>query len=274
MTMHAGVGALYCAGEPYELRCDIKLRSFWVELPRQAFASRFDAEAPPLIARLNLSRGLGRIAAEFCAAMALEGADLDPQSRAKLGEQFMDIIALAISAVNGATGAYGSAAVLVALAKGAGRVVAACRNADKLHALARLAGRTVVPVILSGDVQKDAGALRDAAGGGAEMAFDMVGGATDFSSTLAALNALRRRGRLVLRSSMTVALPVPYAQLMINSLEIIGNFMYPADAYRNLLALVRAGRFDPAMITRKTYQLEELSAAMVAARLRAILRPS
>jgi alcohol dehydrogenase len=167
--------------------------------------------------------------------------------------------------VNGATGAYGSAAVLVALAMGAGRVVAAGRNADKLHALARLAGRAVVPVVLSGDVQKDAAALRDAAGGGAEMAFDMVGGAKDSGSTLAALNALRRRGRLVLMGSMAVALPVPYLQLMINSLEIIGNFMYPADAYRNLLALVRAGRLDPAMIAPRTYQLEELPAAMVAA---------
>jgi alcohol dehydrogenase len=167
--------------------------------------------------------------------------------------------------VNGATGAYGSAAVLVAMAMGAGRVVAAGRNADKLHALARLAGRAVVPVILSGDAQRDAAALRDAAGGGADMAFDMVGGATDPSSTLAALNAVRRRGRLVLMGSMTVALPVPYLQLMINSLEIIGNFMHPADAYRNVLALVRAGKLDPALITPKTYRLDELPAAMVAA---------
>ena len=98
MTMHAGVGALFNANEPYELRCDTKLRSFWVELPRQAFASRFDSERPPLIAHLNLSRGLGRIAVEFCSALALEGASLDPQSRTKLGEQFMDILALAISA--------------------------------------------------------------------------------------------------------------------------------------------------------------------------------
>ena len=84
---------------------------------------------------------------------------------------------------------------------GAGRVVAAGRNADELNALARLAGRAVVPMILSGDAQKDAAALRDAAGGGADMAFDMVGGATDPSSTLAALNALRRRGRLVLMAA-------------------------------------------------------------------------
>ena len=98
MTMHAGVGALFNANEPYELRCDTKLRSFWVELPRRAFASRFDSERPPLTAHLNLSRGLGRIAVEFCSALALEGANLDSQSRAKLGEQFMDILALAISA--------------------------------------------------------------------------------------------------------------------------------------------------------------------------------
>ena len=98
MTMHAGVGALFNANEPYELRCDTKLRSFWVELPRQAFASRFDSKRPPLTAHLNLSRGLGRIAVEFCSALALEGGSLDPQSRVRLGEQFMDILALAISA--------------------------------------------------------------------------------------------------------------------------------------------------------------------------------
>ncbi len=98
MTMHAGLGVLFYASEPYELRCDTKLRSFWLELPCQAFASRFDSKHPPLVAHLNLSRGLGRIALEFCSALALEGANLDAQSRAKLGDQFMDILALAISA--------------------------------------------------------------------------------------------------------------------------------------------------------------------------------
>ncbi len=93
--MHAGVGALYCASEPYALRCDIKLRSFWAELPRQAFARRFDSEAPPLIARF--SRGLGRCGGVLRGA-GPRGADLDPQTRAKLSEQFTDIIALAISA--------------------------------------------------------------------------------------------------------------------------------------------------------------------------------
>jgi alcohol dehydrogenase len=167
--------------------------------------------------------------------------------------------------VNGATGAYGSAAVFVARAMGAGRVVAAGRNADKLDVLVRRAGGALVPVVLSGDVQKDAAALRKAAGGGADIGFDMVGGAAEPSSTLAALNSLRRGGRLVLMGSMTVDLPVSYMQLMINSLEIIGNFMYPASAYRSVLALVRSGALEISTINPKVFPLTELAAAMDAA---------
>jgi alcohol dehydrogenase len=167
--------------------------------------------------------------------------------------------------VNGATGAYGSAAVLMALAMGAGRVVAAGRNSAKLDALTALGGKAVVPVTLSGNVQQDAKALRDAAGGGAEIAFDMVGGAQDPNSTLAALNALRREGRLVLMDSLMVDLPVPYLQLMLHSIEIIGNFMHKADAFRNVLALVRAGRLDLQAIKPKVFPLSELIPAMKAA---------
>jgi len=167
--------------------------------------------------------------------------------------------------INGATGSYGTAAVLVALAMGAGRVVAAGRNRDKLDAVARLGGQAVVPVALSGDVQADAAALREAAGGGAELAFDMVGGAQDPNSTLAALNALRREGRLVLMGSLMVDLPVPYLQLMLNSIEIIGNFMHKPDAFRNILALVRAGRLDLRAIKPVVFPLSDLFPAMEAA---------
>jgi alcohol dehydrogenase len=166
--------------------------------------------------------------------------------------------------VNGATGAYGSAAVLVALAMGAGRVVAAGRNADKLERLVRLASKAVVAVVLSGNRQKDAAALREAAGGGAQIAFDMVGGAPEPDSTLAALSSLRRGGRLVLMGSMTVDLPVPYMQLMINSLEIIGNFMHPADAYRSVLAMIRSGALQLTAIVPKVFPLADLPAAMEA----------
>ncbi|TMK08113.1 MAG: alcohol dehydrogenase, partial [Alphaproteobacteria bacterium] len=76
--------------------------------------------------------------------------------------------------VNGATGAYGTAAVLLGCAMGAAQVIAAGRKPEALEAVARAAGPRVSTVTLTGDVQKDARALREAAGGGAHMAFDMV----------------------------------------------------------------------------------------------------
>jgi AraC-like DNA-binding protein len=95
--LRPGVGGLYYANQPYELRCDVKSRQFWIELPRQAFDTRFDSGRRPLLAHLDLRSGLGYIAMEFCAALAAQGAGLDEQTRAKLGEQFMDLLALAMS---------------------------------------------------------------------------------------------------------------------------------------------------------------------------------
>ena len=81
--------------------------------------------------------------------------------------------------VNGATGAYGTAAVLLGVAMGAARVIAAGRSRDALAAVAKATGPRVATVALSGDVAADAGAIREASGGGAHIAFDMVGNASD-----------------------------------------------------------------------------------------------
>ncbi len=167
--------------------------------------------------------------------------------------------------VTGATGAYGTAAVLLGIAMGAGRVIAAGRNPVALAAVARAGGPRVSPVALTGDVQADVGALREASGGGAQMAFDMVGQAADPNATLAALHSLRRGGRLVLMGSMIHDLPVPYTTLMLNSWEILGQFMYPADAYRRLLDLLRSGLLDISPIRPRVYPLAALPEAMEAA---------
>ena len=44
---------------------------------------------------MSTGRGLGRIATEFCATLASEGASLDIPTRARLGEELMDVLALA-----------------------------------------------------------------------------------------------------------------------------------------------------------------------------------
>jgi alcohol dehydrogenase len=167
--------------------------------------------------------------------------------------------------VNGATGAYGTAAVLLGVAMGAACVIAAGRNRTALEAVARAAGPRVSTVTLTGEVHEDAGGLRKATGGGAHMAFDMVGQARDPNSTLAALHSLRRGGRLVLMGSMTTDLPIPYTTLMLNSWEILGQFMYPASAYRRLLDLLRSGLLDISPIRPRVYPLAALPEAMEAA---------
>lgn len=167
--------------------------------------------------------------------------------------------------VDGATGAYGAAAVLVALAMGASRVVAAGRNKEILDQLTKAGGPRVSPVVLSGDVQKDTAALRDAAGGGAQLAFDMVGNAKDPNSTLSALGALYRGGRIVLMGSGTAPIPLNYLQMMFNNLEVIGNFMHPQNAYLSLIAMVRSGQLDLRWIKPTTFALFGLDRAMEAA---------
>jgi alcohol dehydrogenase len=163
--------------------------------------------------------------------------------------------------VTGATGAYGGAAVLLALALGA-RVIAAGRNARKLEALARAGGPRVETVALTGSAEADAERLRAAAGDGADLAFDMVGNAQDPSATLSALKALRRGGRLVLMGSMASPLPIPYLDVMLNDLEILGQFMYPRDTLMRLSALARLGLLDIAAIRVHAFPMEALAEAM------------
>lgn len=144
-------------------------------------------------------------------------------------------------AVHGASGSFGSAAVLDALAMGAGRVVAIGRNLESLQRIEQLGGERVAPVQLSGNVDVDARAIREAAGGSIDLGFDQVGRATDPHGTLATFKSLRRRGRLVLMGSMSVPLPIDYGEMLARQWELIGHFMYSSEDYLALVNLVRSG---------------------------------
>jgi alcohol dehydrogenase len=167
--------------------------------------------------------------------------------------------------VHGATGYFGSGAVMLGVAMGAERVIAAGRNQDTLLALADQVGPQVVPVVLSGKVEDDAAKLKKAAGGAVQLGFDMVGQADSPNGTLPVLNSLSRGGRLVLGGSMTVPLPISYGNLLRNNWEIIGNFMYPPEAYRTLMSLIRAGKVDLEKINIINFGLADLDQAIDAA---------
>lgn len=167
--------------------------------------------------------------------------------------------------IHGATGYFGSGAVLLAVAMGAERVVAAGRNAKTLSVLKELTGDQVAVVQMTGDVEADTDALRDAAGGGSNLVFDMVGNADSANGTLAAMRTMRRGGRLVLMGSMAADIPLNYSELLLNNWEVIGNFMYRPDTYRVLLSLIRTGRLDLDMVSLRTFELQDLLPAMDAA---------
>jgi alcohol dehydrogenase len=163
--------------------------------------------------------------------------------------------------VNGATGYFGSAAVLLGVALGARVVVALGRSHAGLARLAERGGARVKTVRLTGDVQADIHAAKEAAGGPVDMGLDIVGRASDPNSTLTALQVLRRGGRLVLMGSMSVKLPIDYAQVLANNWSIIGNFMYQKDAFRRLVALITTGALDVDRVEVTAFPLAELPAA-------------
>jgi alcohol dehydrogenase len=168
--------------------------------------------------------------------------------------------------VSGASGYFGSAAVLLGVALGAARVIATGRNLDALQAVATAADSPrVIPVRVTGDVNVDRDAIRQATAGGAHIALDLLGRAGDASATTAVLRSLRRGGRLVLMGSMTVPLPVTYGELLGNDWEIIGNFMYRPEAVRRLLALVASGQLRLDAVRLRTFELAALPAAIEAA---------
>lgn len=164
--------------------------------------------------------------------------------------------------VHGATGYFGSAAVLLALALGANRVIAAGRNAEVLQQLVAIDTQRVAAVTMSGDVEIDAQALREAAGGSADVAFDIVGQAKSANGTLASLRGLRRGGRMVVMGSLEPELTINYNELMLNNWSVIGQFMYDRDAYPALLRLLDAGLLNLSHLNIASFPLAELPAAM------------
>jgi alcohol dehydrogenase len=167
--------------------------------------------------------------------------------------------------VNGATGYFGSAGALLALALGAARVVAAGRDKTALEDLARVAGPRLIPVALSGEIARDAEALRSAAGGGADLALDLVGRADNANATLATLRSLRRGGRLILMGSVKQPLPLLVGEMLGQDWSVMGCFMYPPDAPGRLAGLIDAGLLDLAPIRVRSFPLDQIEAAMDAA---------
>jgi alcohol dehydrogenase len=164
--------------------------------------------------------------------------------------------------IGGATGNLGAAAVLVALAMGAAKVVAVGRDEEAMAALETINPQRVVAVALKGDgVEKDAERIRSAAPP-IDVYFDMTGRALNPEPILAAVGALRRGGTAVFMGGVKADLPLSYKNIMINELTIRGNFMYPRSAPKELASMVRAGLLDLSVFNIVEFPLANIEEAI------------
>jgi alcohol dehydrogenase len=126
-------------------------------------------------------------------------------------------------------------------------------------------GPRVVAAVVSGEANQDLAIIRNAAGGSADVALDLLGSARSTSTTLSSLRALKRGGRLVVMGSAEVPLEISFRELLANDWEIVGQFMYERHAPSQLAALAAGGLLDLGKIKVKTFKLDQFKQAVEAA---------
>ncbi len=158
--------------------------------------------------------------------------------------------------VLGASGAVGTIAVQAAKLLGAGRVVAAARDADGLERARRLGADATVDLGADGDLTA---AFREAAGGDIDVIVDPLWG----PPAVAAAAASARFGRLV-QIGQSAAAEAKLASSVVRSrgLTVLGHTsqLAPRDvrasAYRRMVEHAAAGRLS---VELETYPLDEVS---------------
>ncbi|HEY6981111.1 zinc-binding dehydrogenase [Reyranella sp.] len=147
--------------------------------------------------------------------------------------------------INGATGAFGSAGVAVALAMGASRVIATGRNGRALEDLARRFGDRVRTVKMLGNEEDDRARIQRAAPEPIDCVLDLLPPAATASQVRTAVLAVRPHGRVVLMGGVGMSdaggLDLPYSWLMRNCITLRGQWMYARDAIARMVGLIRAG---------------------------------
>jgi len=150
--------------------------------------------------------------------------------------------------VNGATGGFGCAGGAVALAMGAGTVLATGRNGAALAELERRFGRRVRTVQMLGDEESDRARILAAAPGPIDCVLDLLPPMASPAQVRAGIMAVRPYGRIVLMGGVGMLggaeLVLPYPWLMRNCITLRGQWMCAPEAVTGMVALIRAGLIE------------------------------
>ncbi|MDQ2859469.1 MAG: zinc-binding alcohol dehydrogenase family protein [Pseudomonadota bacterium] len=168
--------------------------------------------------------------------------------------------------VNGATGGFGSAGVAVALAMGAGKVVATGRNGRALDELVRRFGPRVRPAQMTGVEADDRRQIIELAGGPIDCVLDLLPREASGTQVRAAALAVRPGGRVLLMGGVGrqngADLELPYPWLMRNDITVRGKYMYPRDAPARMVGLAHGGLLDLAWFDLTEFALDDVNAAV------------
>jgi alcohol dehydrogenase len=168
--------------------------------------------------------------------------------------------------VSGATGNFGSAAVAVALAMGAGCVVAPGRNVAVLADLVRRFGSRVRPVTLTGEEAGDGERIRQAAAGPIDCVLDILPPSVSSTVVRTALMTVRPYGRVVLMGGVGMlggaGLDLPYPWIMRNCITIHGQWMCPPEATARMVGLIRSGLLDLGQFAVTEFGLDHANEAV------------
>ena len=168
--------------------------------------------------------------------------------------------------VNGATGAFGSAGVAVALAMGAACVIATGRNEQVLSDLARRFGPRLRTVKMHGQEEADRKRIFEAAPGPIDCVLDLLPPAANTIQVRTALMTVRPYGRAVLMGGVGMlggaGLDLPYPWIMRNGITIHGQWMYPPRATTLMVGLIRAGLVDLNQFQITAFDLDHANEAV------------
>lgn len=171
------------------------------------------------------------------------------QGRVRAGERV---------AVHGC-GGVGLSAVMIAAACGA-RVVAVDVSPAALD-LARAFGAEVCVDAAALDADEVAAAVRDAAGGGAQLSLDALGSPVTCANSV---RSLRRQGRHVQVGLLPAGAHLPMDRVVALELEILGSHGMAAHAYPEMMAMVASGALRPDLLVTKEIGLDDVPEALTA----------
>lgn len=166
----------------------------------------------------------------------------------------------------------GNAAIELALAMGAARVVGLGRNQARLESWKKELGNSkaarVEVVALTGDVDKDTELIKAATprGAGAEVFMDLSPPAATATATdllKSAIRSLKVAGRLILMGGVGPEVTLPYGEILLRDIQVYGKYMYDRDAPKTVIRFVESGLLSLEGYNHKVYKgLDKMEEAL------------